>query len=166
MARILTQAFIGFLFALPFTVRGQFFDVQSTALNSVIGASFLSPPNKAGANFPIEFLLPNRYEITIDQIAQTEDWCMCAAQTTVLPGPISIALWPDVSTYPPRDPGVNAPVQPVTLNSSFQPVFSYRGPLFQKSIQVYLQGATVQTAIGQHELSIVWQLRKGPCNFL
>jgi len=165
MERVLSNLFCAMLYLYSPAATAQQLRVEVSSPYIAVGPGQLSPPHTAGADFPSQMLLPNSIEISVEQIPQNLTWCLCAAHPLALPAQMELALWPDVSSFPPRTPGTNSSPRPTVLAPYFQPIFSHTGPLYQKNMELYVLQATVLSAQGDHDLPILWQLQEGPCHF-
>lgn len=131
-----------------------------------MGANELEVPFSAGADFAPQILMESTLSVSVMELPEIQEWCLCVAFFESFSNGEGMAIYPNSSGPTPLKPGANAPKNPVFVTSLYQPIWSGVGPLHDMPMDVYLTNFKVQHASPSRQWPLTWQLRDGPCIFL
>lgn len=161
MERILIALFT---LAIPLHPYAQHLQIHQSAPMSM-GANELETPFSAGSDFAPQVLMQGTLSVSLMEVPEVQQWCLCVAFFETFPNGEGVAIYPNSLAPIPLTPGTNAPKKPVLVTSLYQAVLSGTGPLQDVPMDVYLTNFKVQHAKGTRQWPLTWQLRDGPCIF-
>lgn len=154
-----------FILALSLQTNAQHLQIYQSAAIS-LGSSELETPFSAGAEFSTEILAQAAISISLMDVPETQQWCLCVAFFESFSNGEGLAVYPNAMGPMPLTSGTNVPKSPIVPNTLYQPILSGVGPLQDIPMDVYLTNFKVRNATGVRQWPLTWQLRDGPCLFL